>query len=383
MKDNTRLTHKGRNAKKQNGFVNPPLYRGSTVLFPTLAELRRPSGPYVYGRHGTPATTAFTDLMLELEGGHICKPTPSGLSAITCAIMAFVSAGDHILVADSVYYPTRHFCDTTLKSMGVATSYYDPLIGGGIEQLITDKTRLIFMESPGSGAFEMQDTPQIIAAAARRELFVLMDNTWATPLYYRPLEHGVDVSIHSGTKYITGHSDAMLGVITANKRAGERLNATYRALGLCPGTEELYAGLKGLRTLGVRLARHQQTALELASWLEARPEVSLVLHPALPGFAGHDIWRRDFSGASGLFSFVLKPCSDKALAAFVDNLELFGMGWSWGGYESLIAPVELKGARTVTKHDYDGPILRIHAGLEDVEDLKADLQAGLQRLAQA
>ncbi len=380
MKIPTKLCHMGRHEKQQGGFVNPPAYRGSTMLFSSLKELYNPPMGYGYGRGGSPAQDALSELMCELEQGSYCKLTSCGLLAITGTLLSLVKAGDHILVPDCVFYPTRHFCDLTLKSLGIEITYYDPLIGAGIGALIRPQTTVIYTESPGSDTFDIQDIPAIAAEAKKHDIFLVMDNTWATPLYYKPLTQGVDVSIHSATKYITGHSDALLGIIVANERAAKKLKRSQSALGLCPGSEEVFSALKGLRTLELRLKQHQETALQLATWLETRPEVHEVLHPALPSFAGHDLWKRDFAGSSGLFSIVLKPCSDEALAAMVDNLELFGIGWSWGGYESLIVLLYAKGARTATNWQPKGPFLRIHAGLEDVEDLKDDLTDGFARL---
>ena len=354
------------------------------MLFSSLDELRQPPLGYGYGRNGSPAQQQLTSLMCELEQGNYCKLASCGMMAITGTLLALLEAGDHILLPDSVFYPTRHFCETVLKSFNVETSYYDPCIAEGIEALIRPETALVYVESPGSDTFEIQDIPAITAAvatAAKPECLVVMDNTWATPLYFRPLRHGVDVSIHSATKYITGHSDALLGIVTANQRAEAKLKAAQAALGLCPGAEEVFSALKGLRTLDIRMQRHQDNALKLAVWLESRAEVENVLYPALPSFAGHELWKRDFDGASGLFSIILKPCSRQALAAMIDGLKLFGIGWSWGGYESLIVPLNTKGARTATNWQARGPLLRIHVGLEDLEDLKADLEAGFARLA--
>ncbi len=380
MKTPTKLTHLGRNAAKQGGFVNPPAYRGSTMLFPTLEELYAPPEGYGYGRGGSPAQTALGELMCELEGGSYCKLTSCGLLAITGTLLSLVKAGDHILVPDSVFYPARHFCDLTLKAFGIETTYYNPLIGSGIKELIRPQTSVIYTESPGSDTFDIQDIPAIVKAANGHDLFILMDNTWASPLFYQPLKHGVDVSIHAATKYITGHSDALLGIVVANERAGDKLKAAQSAMGLCPGSEEVFSALKGLRTLDIRMKKHQESTLELTSWLENRDEIEKVLYPALQSFAGHEVWKRDFSGASGLFSIILKPCSQKALGAMVNGLKLFGIGWSWGGYESLIALLHTKGSRTVTHWQPKGPVLRIHVGLEDVEDLKEDLRDGFKRL---
>ena len=370
----------GRNASQQGGFVNPPVYRGSTLLFSSLKELHNPPRGYGYGRGGSPAQENLAELMCELEQGAYCKFTSCGLSAITGTLLSLVQAGDHILVPDSVFYPTRHFCDLTLLALGVETTYYDPLSGENIKEFIRPETTVIYTESPGSDTFDIQDIPAIVAQAQKTGIFVVMDNTWATPLFYQPLTNGVDISIHSATKYITGHSDALLGIITANERAAKKLKRAQSALGLCPGSEEVFSALKGLRTLEVRMNKHEENALQLATWLETRDEVAEVLYPALPSSAGHELWKRDFSGASGLFSIVLKPCLDEALAAMVDKLNLFGIGWSWGGYESLIVPLNANGARTVTDWRPKGPFLRIHAGLEDVEDLKRDLREGFARL---
>lgn len=382
-KSATRLVHAGRDPRRFDGFVNTPIYRGSTVLFPTFASLLADDQAYSYGRNGTPTVDALQAALAELEGGHASLLTPSGLSAITTALQSFVSSGDHILVSDSVYRPTRRFCDTVLKRLGVVTTYYDPLVGSGIADLMTERTRLVFTESPGSQTFEVQDIPAIAHAAHAAGAVVVMDNTWATPLLFKPFDHGVDVSVHAATKYIVGHADAMLGVVTTNEATAAAVAKTHDALGLCPGPEDVYLGLRGLRTLGVRLRQHQESALALAGWLAERPEVAQVIHPARPGDRGHEIWKRDFTGSSGLFAIVLKPVSREALAAMLDDLELFGMGYSWGGYESLILPFDPRGYRTATTWQVAGPSLRLHVGLEDIEDLKADLEAGFKRLANA
>ena len=380
-KQDTTLAHAGRDPARHHGFVNTPIYRGSTVLYPTLRCLEDNAQDYSYGRLGTPTVEALQSMIAELEGGDATLLTPSGLSAISATLLAFVSSGDHILVSDSVYRPTRRFCDTVLKRLGVTTIYYDPLIGGGIAALLTDKTKLVFTESPGSQTFEVQDIPAIAKAAHARGAVVVVDNTWATPLFFKPFEHGADVSIQAATKYIVGHADAMLGAITTNTATTPVVARTHDELGLCPGPEDVYLALRGLRSLSVRLGRHQTSGLALAEWLAARPEVDRVIHPALAGDAGHALWQRDFTGASGLFSIVLKPASHKALAAMLDGLELFGMGYSWGGFESLILPFDPKTYRSATTWEAKGPALRLHAGLEDVDDLKADLDAGFARLA--
>ena len=381
QKAETRLAHAGRAPARYHGFVNTPIYRGSTVLFPTLASLEANTQDFTYGRLGTPTVKALEEAIAELEGGTRTLLTPSGLSAIAASLLAFVSTGNEILVSDSVYRPTRRFCDHVLQRLGVHTTYYDPLIGSGIKKLLSAKTKLVFAESPGSQTFEVQDIPAIVKAAHDAGAVVILDNTWATPLYFKPFAHGVDVSIQAATKYIVGHADAMLGAITASEKVARAVEKSHEDLGLCPGPEDAYLGLRGLRTLSVRLARHQQSALELARWLKSRPEVSRVLYPALPTDPGHALWRRDFTGASGLFAITLKPASHAALAAMLDGLSLFGMGYSWGGFESLILPFDPRDYRTATTWEAEGPALRLHVGLEDVDDLKADLEAGLARLA--
>ncbi|HET9935647.1 MAG TPA: cystathionine beta-lyase [Methyloceanibacter sp.] len=381
QKDLTRLAHAGRDPSRQHGFVNMPVYRGSTVIFPTLASLEADDQDFSYGRLGTPTVRALEEAIAELDGGYRTRLTPSGLSAIATALFSFVAAGDEILVSDSVYRPTRRFCDHVLKRLGVKTVYYDPLIGGAIAKLITKKTRIVFAESPGSQTFEVQDVPAIAKAAHEAGAVMILDNTWATPLFFKPFSHGVDVSIQAATKFIAGHADAMLGVITATEEAFPAIYKTHDELGLCPGPEDVYLGLRGLRSLGVRLERHQKSGLELARWLAERPEVERVIYPALPTDRGHALWRRDFTGASGLFSIVLKPVARDKLAAMVDELSLFGMGYSWGGFESLILPFDPRTYRSATAWEEKGPALRLHVGLEEVEDLKADLEAGFARLA--
>jgi cystathionine beta-lyase len=379
----TEVVHSGRDPNAYQGFVNTPVYRGSTVLFPTVEKLLKRDQAYTYGRSGTPTVRALEEAMARIEGGAASALTGSGYQAVSTAIFAFVETGDNILVSDSVYQPTRKFCDNMLKKLGVETTYYDPVIGSDIDKLVRPNTRLIFTESPGSQTFEVQDIPAIAGVCAKRKLWLLLDNTWATPLYFRPFEHGVDVSIHAATKYVVGHADAMLGAITSNARAAPLIARAKEVLGVCPGSEETYLGSRGLRTLATRLAQHQRSGIEMAKWLEARPEVARVLHPALPSHPQHAIWKRDFLGASGLFSVILKPVEKKALAAMLDGLSLFGMGFSWGGYESLVIPFDPADYRTATRWRAEGPALRFHIGLEDVEDLKADLEKAFERLKAA
>jgi cystathionine beta-lyase len=379
----TDVVHAGRDPMAQHGFVNPPVYRGSTVLFPTVEELFARRQPYTYGRRSTPTVKALEEAIAALEGGAVTTLTSSGYQAVTTAILAFVESGDHILMVDTVYQPTRAFCDYMLTKLGIETEYYDPLIGAGIAQLVRPNTRLIFVESPGSQTLEVQDIPAIATVARAKNLWLLMDNTWASPLFFKPFDHGVDVSIQAATKYIVGHADAMLGAITANARAAKMIDQAKETLGTCPGSEETYLGLRGLRTLDVRLQRHQQSALDMALWLSSRPEIARVMYPALPGDPGHDLWRRDFLGATGLFSVVLNTSDQKAVAAMLDGLELFGMGYSWGGYESLVIPFNPRSYRSAMPWTEKGQALRFHIGLDDVRDLKADLEAGFARLAQS
>ena len=376
----TQIVHHGRHPEDQHGFVNTPVYRGSTVLFPTLAKIKSRDQAYTYGRRATPTTHALEDAITDLAGGASTILTSSGLCAVSTALLAFVQSGDHILMTDSVYQPTRTFCDKMLTRLGVETTYYDPLLGERVSDLIKPNTRLIFVESPGSQTFEMQDIPAIAKVARAKNIWLLADNTWASPLFSKPLALGADVTIEAATKYIVGHADAMLGAVTANARAAQYLDNAKEALGTCPGSEETYLALRGMRTLHVRLAHHMRAALEMARWLEGRSEVARVLHPGLESHPGHGIWQRDFTGASGLFTIVLNPASENALAAFLDGLKLFGMGYSWGGYESLIIPFDPKAYRTATRWSSDGPALRLHIGLEDINDLKADLEAAFIRL---
>ena len=379
----TKVVSGGRNPFSYHGFVNPPVYHASTVLYPSAEDFLAHRARYQYGRRGTPTTEALELALQELEGSQCAGVAllPSGLAAISTAFLAVVHAGDHVLVTDSAYGPTRVFCDQILTRLGVTVSYYDPLIGAGVAELIRSNTRVVYLESPGSLSFEMQDTAAIAEAGHAKSVLVLMDNTWATPLYFRPLDHGVDMVIQAGTKYIGGHSDLMLGTVSASATTIARLKNTVRHTGQCEGPDDVYLGLRGLRTLAIRLERHQQSGLVVARWLEARPEVLRVLHPALPSHPGHAIWKRDFSGASGLFSIVLKPVPQKAYYAFLDSLEMFGIGASWGGYESLAIPFDCAPMRTATHWQPGGPTVRFHIGLEAVDDLIADLERGFAALA--
>jgi cystathionine beta-lyase len=381
----TRLVNGGRDPFAYHGFVNPPVYHASTLLYPTAADYLAHRARYQYGRRGTPTSEALASALQGLEGAGCAGVAllPSGLAAASVALLSVLKAGDHVLVTDSVYLPTRKFCDSVLARYGIATSYYDPLIGSGIADLIEANTRAIFVESPGSLSFDMQDVPAIAGAAHARGAMVLMDNTWASPLYFRALDKGVDLSIQSGTKYIGGHSDVMLGTISANAAAWPRVRATVEAMGLCVGPDDMYLGLRGLRTMGVRLAQHYASGLRVARWLASRAEVARVLHPALASHPGHAIWQRDYSGACGLFSIVLEPVPQAAVLAFLDALTLFGIGASWGGFESLAIPFDCTTMRSATPWAPGGPTVRFHIGLEDVDDLIGDLERGFAALAAA
>jgi cystathionine beta-lyase len=376
--DNTRLAHIGNDPSDYHGFVNPPVVHASTVLFPDVATMDARGQKYTYGTRATPTTDALCAAFDALEGSAGTILVPSGLAAISVPFLAYLSSGDHALIVDSVYTPCRHFCDTMLTRMGVEVEYYDPEIGQGLEALIRPNTRLVHTEAPGSNTFEMQDIRLIAEIAHRHDCVVTMDNTWATPLYFRPLDFGVDVSIHATTKYPSGHSDIIMGSVSANAKHWPRLEETRITLGICGAPDDSYQILRGLRTMGVRLAHHQKSALEIAQWLEGRADVARVLHPALPSFPGHDIWKRDFKGATGVFSFILKgePAeARKKATALLDALSFFGLGWSWGGFESLAVLVNLSD-RKIRKAPDDGAIIRLQIGLEDVADLIQDLERG-------
>jgi cystathionine beta-lyase len=380
----TKMMLGGRNPDEQFGFVNTPIYRGSTVLKPTVKELNdRHHARFVYGTMGSPTTEALEKAWTELSGAAGTVLVPSGLAAVTIAFMAFLKAGDHFLVPDSVYRPARNFCDTVLKRMGVETTYYDPLLGKDIAKLMRPNTAAIHTEAPGSQTFEMQDIPAIAEVAHARGAIVMMDNTWATPLLFPPHERGVDVAIEAGTKYLGGHSDILLGMISANERCWKRLKDTFIAFGCCPSPEDVWLGLRGLRTMELRLRTQEKKTLEMARWLQKRPEVLRVLHPALPDDPGHAIWKRDFKGSSSLFSIVLKPVPHEAVEAMLNGMSLFGMGFSWGGYESLAVPFDCSDYRTATTFNPGGPCIRLQIGLETNRDLKADLAAGFRRLTKA
>jgi len=380
LKAETTLVIAGRDTRAQKGFVNPPVVHGSSVLYPTAEDLHAHRGEFQYGRRGTPTTKALQEALMALEGPQCAGVgiAPSGLSAITTTLLAVLKAGDHLLVCDNAYRPTRNFCDGLLKGYGVETTYFDPLIGAGIAERFKPNTKAVLVEAPGSQSFEMPDIPAIASIAHARGALVIDDNTWATPLFHRSLDQGVDISIQAATKYIGGHSDIMFGTISANAEAWPQISEAIRLLGVCAGPDDVFLALRGLRTLAVRLAQHHRSALEMARWLATRPEVVRVLHPALESDPGHAIWKRDFTGASGLFSIVLKHKPQKAVDALLDTVKLFGMGYSWGGFESLVIPFDCAEYRTATKWAPGGPTLRLHIGLENVEDLKADLERGFE-----
>ena len=378
LKTETTLVTAGRDSEAQKGFVNPPVVHGSTVLYPTAEDLHAHRGEFQYGRHGTPTTRALQEALMALEGPQCAGVglAPSGLSAITTTLLAVLNGGDHLLVCDNAYRPSRNFCNGLLSRYGVETTYFDPLIGAGIAGLFKPNTKAVLVEAPGSQSFEMPDIPAIATVAHARGALVIDDNTWATALYHRSLDQGVDISMQAATKYVGGHSDIMFGTVSANARAWPMISEAIRLLGVCAGPDDVFLALRGLRTLAVRLAQHHRSALEIARWLRTRPEVLRVLHPALESDPGHAIWKRDFTGASGLFSIVLKPAPQKAVDALLNAVKLFGMGYSWGGFESLIIPFDCAPYRTATEWAPGGPALRLHIGLENVDDLKADLERG-------
>ncbi|CAH7192772.1 cystathionine beta-lyase/L-cysteine desulfhydrase/alanine racemase [Vibrio chagasii] len=383
----TKLITAGRDKKWTNGVVNPPVQRASTVVFNSVEEKRkatinRANKTLFYGRRGTNTHFAFQDAMVEVEGGAGCALYPCGTAAISNAILSFVETGDHILMVDTCYEPTRDFCDTIMKKMGVETTYYEPTIGEGIQDLIKPNTKVLFTESPGSVTMEVQDIPTLARIAHEHDIIVMLDNTWAAGVNFSPFEFGVDISIQAATKYIVGHSDVMLGTAVANEKCWDQLREQSYLMGQCVSPDDAYLGLRGIRTLDVRLRQHAESSLKVAKWLETRPEVDHVRHPALESCPGHEFFKRDFTGGNGLFSFVLKNSNTKATTALLDGMTHFSMGYSWGGFESLILanePSSFDSLRTVANPNFEGTLIRIHIGLEDVDDLIADLEAGLER----
>ena len=392
MHEDTKTVHLGRHPERYAGTVNTPVFRASTILSETVAEWEQKKkdrtqekpGTY-YGLHGTPNRHLLEEALAELEGGYKSQIYPSGLAACVVPILAYVKAGDHILVTDSVYGPTRRFCDVQLKRFGIETTYYDPLIGSGIRTLMRPNTSLVFVESPGSLTFEVQDIPAIAEVAHQHKAVVMMDNTWGTPLYFKPFEHGVDVSIQATTKYIVGHSDVIMGSVTCTKEAWPALKAVTSDFGQTAAPDDCYLATRGLRTMALRLKQHHESGIQLAEWIAQQPEVERVLHPALPTDPGHGLWKRDFKGACGLFGVVLKAgIKSEALHALIDSVELYGLGASWGGFESLILHFDPREIRTATKWPRDGqsagPCFRVHAGLEHINDLIADMNRGFGAL---
>ena len=384
----TILAVAGRDPDNNFGIVNPPVYHASTILSPTMAkfENRIPFEGFGYGRNGTPTQKALEDAVAAIEGAYRSIAVQSGLAAVTGAIVGFLKSGDHMLLTDNCYGPARRFANTTLKGFGVETTFFDPMIGGaGIEKLMRPNTKLLYLEAPGSQTFEVQDVDAMAAVARKHGAAVLIDNTWATPLFFRPFDHGCDLSIHAGTKYIVGHSDAMMGIISCRDRAMfEVAKTACQNFGCHAAPDDSYLALRGLRTMAVRLRHHEKSGLAIAHWLKERPEVDKVLHPALPDCPGHDNFKRLFKGSSGLFSFTLRDGTTKtALAAMLDGMDIFGMGASWGGYESLLIPAHPDNYRSAVPWPKDKHVLRIHVGLEDVEDLKTDLTEGFDRLNRA
>lgn len=386
MKQQTKIINAGRSAKWTNGVVNPSVTRASTVVFNSVKEMNdavanRHNQTMVYGRRGTTTSFAFSDAMTEIEGGAGCALYPSGTAAITNAILGFVKTGDHILIVDTVYEPTRDFCDKLLLNMGVETTYYDPMIGAGIESLIQANTRVIFLESPGSITMEVQDVPAISKVAKQHNCIVMLDNTWGAGVNFQPFDYGVDISVQAATKYIVGHSDVMLGTATATEEYWPQLRDNSYLMGQCTSPDDLYLAMRGMRTLGVRLKQHEQNAMKVARWLQQRPEVATLLHPGFESCPGHEFFKRDFNGSNGLFSFVLNKGDRASLTAFLDGLSHFKMGYSWGGFESLILGItNVNAIRSVTHYDSEYPLIRVHIGLEDVDDLIADLEQGFERL---
>ena len=387
MKEDTKIIHKGRDPDSNHGIINPPVYHASTIAWGTVEEMQKrrerrwEPGVYTYGRHGTPTHEALEEAYAAVSGGYRSVAVASGLAAINAAMLAYLKQGDHILMVDCVYGPARNFCDNVVGRFGVETTYYDPAIGSDIKHLIKENTKIVYVEAPGSLTFEMQDIPAIAEEAHKAGCVVIMDDTWSAGIYFKPFEYGVDVCAMAATKYIVGHSDVMMGLITSTEEQWNIVRPSASALGCNSGPDDIYLALRGLRTLKVRLDRHQQTGLLLADWLKDRPEVESVFHPGLKNHPGHEIWKRDFTGASGLFSFVLKDnYSEKQIHSMLDGMELYAMGASWGGFESLIMPANPSSSRSATEWLHKGQLVRIHAGLEDPSDLIADLEKGFERL---
>lgn len=377
----TQITQLGRDPAQQSGFVNTPIYRGSTVVFPTVSDIENNRAEFNYGTAGTPTIANLENAWTQLAGAAGTVLSPSGLGAIALALFTTLKSGDHLLMPDSVYKPTRLFCAGMLAKMGIETTYYDPQIGTDIETLFRPNTTTLFLESPGSQSFEIQDIPAMTALAKRRNIATILDNTWATPIFFKAHEHGCDLSVEAGTKYLGGHSDLLMGIVSANEQWWPKLREAYDLMAMLPGAEDCFLALRGLRTMHLRLKEAEKRGLEMAHWLKSRPEVLKVLHPAFPDCPGHEFWKRDFLGASGLFSIILRPEYTKAgVDDMLDNMSIFAMGYSWGGFESLIIPFNCANYRTVTQWQPGGLALRLQIGLEDVSDLQTDLAEGFERL---
>lgn len=387
QKPATQVVHGGRRKEWRGAVVNPPVWRASTILYDDVASMKAANktnadGAFFYGRRGTPTQWSLAEALTDLEPAAAGTMLfPSGVAAVTTALLSVLKPGDHLLMVDSAYEPTRLLCDGWLERWGVEVSYYDPMIGGAIAECIRPNTRVIFIESPGSLTFEVQDVPAIVAVAKARGIVTIADNTWATSLFFKPLSLGVDMAVNAITKYVVGHSDVMAGAVTANAAHYPALRLTSQRLGQCLSPDDAWLASRGLRTMAVRLKQHQDSALQIALWLQDQPEVQTVLHPALPTCPGHEVWKRDFAGASGLFSFVLKRDDAEARAALLNSLTLFGLGYSWGGFESLAIPVDPENIRTVTNWQWIGSTVRLQIGLEDPQDLIADLRNGLDQFS--
>ncbi len=377
----TRLALAGRDTTRHDGAVNPAIHRATTLVIDDTADLYN-TPKKTYALEGMAVQDALKDALLAIEGGAAVTLAPSGLGACTLALLTIARAGGELLVVDSVYGPTRRFCNTVLHRLGVRTTYFDPHIGGDIAGLINENTCGVFLESPGSITFEVQDVPAIAAAAKARGVPTILDNTWSAGLYFKPFEHGIDLSVQALTKYQAGHADAFMGaVLSATPQMGERVKATYKQLGLGASPDDAYLVLRGMRSLSVRLDRQAASGLRIARWLETRPEVARVIHPALPSHPDHALWKRDFTGAAGVFGAVLKPVDDAKLKVMLESYALFSMGFSWGGYESLIIPCDDNITRTATPWKAEGPVIRLSIGLEHPDDLIADLTQGFARLS--
>lgn len=373
-KEDTRLMHMGRDPDEYFGFVNPPVARTSTILYDSLADFESDKPKYRYGNLGTPMSDKFEDAMAAIENGAGAVSVPTGMAAITLPLLTYIKPGDHLLVTDSLYEPTRFFCTRRLEPMGVEVEYYDPMIGAGIESLLRENTKAIFMESPGSATYEVQDVPAIVAAARKHDVLTMIDNSYSGGILFKPLDHGVNISLSAATKYVGGHADVNLGVVVSDTRQRDQeIRQCSWDLGMNASQDDIYLALRGLRTMKLRMEKSASSAAKVIEYLQGRDEVQKIFYPALESHAGHEIWKRDFIGANGVFSFQLQPCSKQALHGFVDALDLFPVGSSWGGYESLLQPQNLKQCRSVKPWSEEGAVLRLQIGLEDPEDLIADL----------